>query len=235
MRPLCRWTIGGNISQLGWEIFSESIRVTPKVYPEFDFVICYNNLSQKQLRYLQITGLRLFDQSCSESCVPYHPWGEGCEDFHWKLVPPRLRIESHELWLDNDLLIRDRIDAIDQWLRCHTGIISVGFDSLYGRFQDRVKADCCAGFFGLPPFFDFKARIRECCGDQPLRRYDEQGLVAYIVTNMPGWILVPYNDLRMWGIWQKEFGDLPSGIHFVRANSVEQMGSWDFYRLTTSP
>ena len=45
MKPLIRWTMG-NVSEAGWECLSESTRLLPKVYPEFDYVICYNSIGQ---------------------------------------------------------------------------------------------------------------------------------------------------------------------------------------------
>ena len=238
MKPLWRWTVGGNIGPLGWEVFSESVRLAPKVYPEFDFVICCNNVNVDQKAYLESHDFPVVLQTEKHSCVPYRAKGEGCEDFAWKLMPPRLRIEAHELWVDNDIVIRDKIPAIDQWLGCYTGIVSRGFDSLYGRFQEKVdpSVDCCAGFFGLPPYFDFRAHIIEICGDEPLMGFDEQGLVVYVVSNLPGRIIVPYANLRMWGHWQTEFhSDFPEGIHFVGANRNERLLSWEYYKQVSTP
>ena len=236
MRPLWRWTIC-DVAKLGWEIFIESVRHAPKVYPEFDFVICYNNLMEDRLASLQKYSIPLLAQDESMSVVPHYEV-KVCKDFAWKIIPPRLRIEAHELWVDNDLVIRDRIPAIDDWLAINTGIISKGFSSCYGRFADKIDpdVDCCAGFFGLPPHFDFGAWIIEACKGEPLVEFDEQGLVVYTVSKLPDFIVVPYFNLRMWGHWQSEFNSsFPEGIHFCGANRTDQLRSWDYYRATSMP
>ena len=146
------------------------------------------------------------------------------------------------MWVDNDIVIRERIPDIDQWLQSHTGLISKGFNSQYGRFKDiiRPEVDCCAGLFGLPPYFDLEAQVKRLCGKKPLIGFDEQGMVAYIVSNLPDWIQVDYFYFRMWGHWQKDFGqDLPNGIHFVGANRLKSarfshaMEAWRYYRMVT--
>lgn len=236
MRPLWRWTIG-EVSPLGWAIFSESLRLAPKIYPEFDFVICHNQLSARRRAQLEEFGLPMLEQTEGMTVVG-HRDVSTCKDFAWKIIPPRLRIDSHELWVDNDLIIRDRIPAIEFWLTKRTGIVSRGFSSLYGRFADRIgpSVDCCAGFFGLPPHFDFRAKIIELCEGQPLLEFDEQGLVVYVVSTMPDYIVVPYADLRMWGHWQTEFnGDFPAAMHFCGANRTDHLLSWDYYRITSLP
>jgi len=238
MKPLWRWTISGVISELGWEIFSESVRHATKVYPEFDFVVCYNNVTAKQQSYLESLPIGTFPQQEWMTCVEHKKGDGNCKDFTWKIIPPRLRNQSHELWVDNDIVIRDRIPDIDKWLTKNTGLISVGFDSFYGRFKDQIdpEVDCCAGLFGLPPYFSFRERIAEVCHGQPLVDYDEQGMIVYIISNIPEWIAVSYDDFRMWGLWQKEFGSgLPYGLHFVRANDSDYMKSWAYYKTVSMP
>ena len=211
--------------------------MAPKAYPEFDFVICHNNLPEFRLQQLTRTGVPMLEQTEDMSCVR-HRDVDTCQDFAWKIIPPRLRFESHELWVDNDLVIRDRIPAIDDWLQRYTGIVSRGFASLYGRFTDCIhpEIDCCAGFFGLPPFFDFQARIVELCGEEPLEGFDEQGLVVKVVSSIPGYIIVPYVNLRTWGHWQTEFkSDFPEGIHFCGANRTAFLTSWQYYKLISQP
>jgi hypothetical protein len=213
------------------------VRHAVKLYPEFDFLICHNNLLEVEVKRLKRLGVLLLEQTEAMSIVP-HRDVSVCKDFAWKIIPPRIRPESHELWVDNDLIIRDRIPDIDEWLNKSTGIVSRGFSSLYGRFASRIdpSIDCCAGFFGLPPYFDFRARIVDLCGNEPLEEFDEQGLVVYVVSQIPGFMVVDYNYLRMWGHWQTEFGgNFPAGIHFCGANRTDRLISWDYYRFTSLP
>ena len=240
MRPLWRWTIG-EVSEVGWEIFSESVRQAVKVYPEFDFVICHNNLSLEEVIFLKKWGVPLHSQKFE---YPFQYCEKNQTDYSWKLVPPRLRMDAHELWVDNDLVIRDRIPEIDQWLVSQTTMISASKEviSRYGRFTDSIDPwiKCCAGFFGLPPGFDLEARINELCME-PLVNYDEQGLVTKIVTGTTGWIEVDFENLKMLGSWNPErIGmphRLPPGVHFVGSNraKTKEWKPWLCYKLRTMP
>lgn len=241
MRPLWRWTIG-DVSEVGWEIFSESVRQAKKVYPEFDFLICYNNLFPREELSLQKWGVSLYCQEVVEYAFQHQE--SNRTDYSWKLVPPRFRMNAHELWVDNDLVIRDRLPEIDQWLASQTTIISASKEviSRYGRYTDSIDPwiKCCAGFFGLPPGFDLEAKIAELCSE-PLVNYDEQGMITKIVTASPGWIEVDFENLKMLGSWNPErIGmpfRLPPGVHFVGANraKTKEWAPWLCYRLRTIP
>jgi len=248
MRPLIRWTVGNIKSRLGWEVFSESVRLIPKVYPEFDFVICHNNLSVEEEERLKCYGVSLYRQNRSEIGFPVC-WEEGrsvlgkSDVFVWKLVPPRLRPQSHELWVDNDIIIRDRIPEIDEWLTSDTGLISLGFYPNYGIFEDRIPPDfkSCAGLFGLPPNFDFADKILKYCGDQVLQGYDEQGLVTLIVSEMDGFVGVSIDHMRSLApertLWDYPLGmrDWPIGMHFHHTNHASRHNPWSIYKLLTLP
>lgn len=242
MRPLWRWTIG-DVSDVGWEILAESIWQARKVYSEFDFVICHNNLDEHKIQRLLKFGIPLFDQDKAVTSYVYEDQYKYGTDYSWKLVPPRLRADSHELWVDNDLVIRDRIPALDDWLHSDSAIISASRDGIprYGRYTELIdrSISCCAGFFGLPPNFNFEGKISELC-DSPLVEYDEQGLVTKIVTDSPGWIEVPFGDLLMLGFWNTDRmrfrSCLPEGIHFVGSNRAKgEWKPWLCYKLKTQP
>lgn len=253
MRPLWRWTIG-NVSEVGWEILSESVRLATKVYPEFDFVICHNNLTPEKENVLRKFSIPLLRQ---DDLV--EPNRSSKNDFFWKLVPPRIRLDSYELWVDNDLVICDCIPQIDEWLSSNTAIVSsspVGLKKWYGKFEDMIDPsipECCAGLFGLPPYFNFGKKIAELSGGC-LTGYDEQGLVVYVVVNFDHWISIPNHTVSMFGGWKvffsscsqssklgnpnTKFSDhFPQGIHFVRANraSDKYWAPWFFYKLRTMP
>jgi hypothetical protein len=220
----------------------------PKVYPEFDFVICYNNLSSDEEEKLMRSGVPLHHQRKSELGLPVC-WEEGksalgkSDVFVWKLVPPRLRPESHELWVDNDIVIRDRIPEIDEWLKSNTGLISVGFYPDYGIFKDRISSDfkSCAGLFGLPPNFDFEDKILEHCNGRVLQGYDEQGLVTLIVSEMEGYVRVSIDHMRSLAperkLWDYPLGmrDWPIGMHFHHTNHSGWHCPWSTYKLLTIP
>ena len=58
MKPLVRWTIGP-VSELGHKILKRSVENFKKIYPEFDCVVCYNNIEKKLLDEIHVD---LFEQ-----------------------------------------------------------------------------------------------------------------------------------------------------------------------------
>lgn len=237
-RPLMRWTMG-NVSEAGWECLSESIRVTTKVYPEFDFVICHNNLSSEQVTRLSKMGIQLYCQKKEEIVINYRSDEKTIEsvvDYFWKLAPPRLRPEAHEVWIDNDIIISERIEEIDNWLESDVPIISQSYGrELYGSYDKDIPQGLalCAGFFGLPPHFQFEEKLRELTKNKKIRGHDEQGLMAKLIIDQKDW-----KGIRPWALAQLGWWDLvkkiPSGSHFIRLNQGTNAG-WETYKLLTHP
>jgi hypothetical protein len=242
MRPLIRYTLG-KVSKSGWETLSESIRLIKKIYPEFDLVVCYNNLNAEEIRRLESFDVPILDQSLHSHVMNFVDENNGwVRNFFWKLIPQRLRIDAHELWVDNDIVFFDRVDVIDNWLNQSTGIISEGFNKDYGRFGSypelKNKEEAyCAGFFGLPPHFDFATEIKKLAGDEPLKNFDEQGLVSLVVSRFENYIVArPRNLVLLSETWkpQDDFW-FPKGIHFARVNCCDSHVSWRTYKLLTTP
>ena len=240
MRPLARWTMG-KVAKNGWDVLSESIRLFPRVYPEFDLVVCYNNLSYDELIKLKSFGVPVHEQKSCQAEFPFNSSTDPkSKSFAWKLVPTRLHPNCHELWIDNDIVIRRRIPEIDMWLSFEdSAIISYGYNPDYGRFINSI-ASChtfCAGLFGLPPGFDFKSQIVKYCDGLPLYGFDEQGLVSLIVSEMSHIVIAPQN-LDMFGMWAgpNRIRQITENVHFARANQPgKRHEPWRYYKLTTIP
>lgn len=244
-KPLARWTIGP-VSNCGMEILRESVKVFEKIYPEFDLVVCYNNINLEVIPSFNSTvkihkqkngeidySLTAFNDPLLDVQGPLRK--SGMAGSGWKLCPPRLRLEAHELWLDNDIVIRERLPEIDEWLKTDGGIISEGLHRLFGIYQNFVPKNLkiCAGFFGLPPHFDFHCKILEYCkllNGKPLGHYDEQGLVSAIVTNLSEFIVVPQKNLMILEDCNKLPTEIPLGIHFVGANRLNYHNVWSDYK-----
>ena len=115
-KALFRWTLG-NPSELGFKIFEESLVVTMQalVAETFDWVVCYNNLDEHQFKRLCLivkeTPIKLFQQLQKDCPVSQQNLGSL-----WKLCPPRLRMMSHEIIMDNDVVIWKRPPEIDEFL-----------------------------------------------------------------------------------------------------------------------
>lgn len=237
MRPLVRWTMG-DVSEAGHEILRESVRCFAAIYPEFDRIICHNHLDEL---YLLGIDAELRNQTLADApCVLAEPIDNyeestGCG---WKLCPPRLRPDSHELWLDNDLVICKRIEEIDRWLAGNKAIITEGLGRrrMFGLYDEHISPELrlCAGLFGLPPHFDFAAAIRsriDVMEGKPLGGYDEQGLTASVVTSMD-YIIVPLSQVHIAEDHVPFSSHLYAGFHFAGANRKPWHRGWQSYKKT---
>lgn len=242
-KPLARWTIGP-VSNAGYEILLESISSFSKNYPEFDRVVCCNNIDGKFFEkisfYANILNTPLYQQKDSDlpcQVMQPNPLSKCATGCGWKLAPPRLRINSIEIFIDNDLIIFKRIKEIDDFITSKKhGIISEGKWRLYGAFKDFVPQDkkLCAGFFGFPPFLSFDKHIKYFFShfNQPLDAFDEQGITATTISSMKNFYVIPIKKLRI----IEDCDDFPDlfdeeicGIHFVGANRKPNR-NWEIYK-----
>lgn len=238
MKPLARWTIGPT-SKCGLEILKESLYSFSKIYPDIDRIICYNQIEKPKIK-----NGNFYEQKYNELGYPLTP-GEknptelgrvlgGMAGSGWKLTPARLRISSHELWIDNDIIIHKKIPEIDAWIQSNKCLISEGLGRHYGEIfysmiQENLKI--CAGFFGLPPFFDFNKQIMKYVkflNGKTLGSYDEQGLVTTVITNND-YIVVPLKEMAIIEPNQT-LQDNTSAFHFVGANRTENHAGWQKYK-----
>jgi len=243
MKPLIRYTIG-RVGEAGWVILSESLRQIRKVYPEFDVVVCHNKLTSLEAERLQTMDVDLLRQDDLPQPFDFKDDdSERIRNFCWKLIPPRIRQDSHELWVDNDIIIRDRIQKIDDWLSGSTAIISTGFNHDYGKFTEFLidKEPYCAGFFGLPPHFNFGEEIMRLYNGfrkkKKFKGYDEQGLVSLVVSSFADYIVLPQSDLPLIAekCRMREIRRLPGAIHFARANRFDDHFMWALYKTLVMP
>ena len=241
MKPLIRWTFG-MVEKPGLEVFQMSVKRFRAIYPEFDCVICYNNLRENHLEILKNMGVDLYEQKPSDLDYPLTSvesplgWKGAMPGWGLKLCPPRLRPESHELWVDNDILIRERLPEIDQWLNSEVPIIAKGYRynaGYYGVFADCIdeNKNCSAGFFGLPPNFDFESAILERCyrvlRGEPLGHFDEQGLVTSIVTNRDH---IVADNVKI--IKEPVSKPLPKALHFIATNRQPTHDIWRDFKCS---
>lgn len=245
MKPLVRWTIGP-VNGCGMEILEESVKQFGRIYPEFDRVVCYNQIPISDLPEFE-TEVVLYEQSSGDLAYPLMGYDDplinvdaqlrkyGMAGSGWKLCPPRLRIDTHELWLDNDIVIWERIPQINEWLVSQKNIISEGRGRIFGQFSHLVPSHLklCAGFFGLHNGFDFNFAILEHCKllhGGALGHYDEQGLVSAIISNSSH-IVVPQTELRI--VQHNEILPpvRPPAIHFVGANRHSHP-AWHTYKIS---
>ena len=250
MKPIARWTIGA-VSNTGFDVLRHSIVLFSKIYPEFERIVCFNSIEKSKIKFLEGKA-QLFEQKEEYNVcdiLPTNPNDEqqasGCG---WKLCPPRLSLKTHELFIDNDLIIRKRIKEIDDWLKVQDeAIMSEGHprSRMFGVFDEFIpkEINVCAGLFGLPPNFDFADRIKFFVSQKKVTigGWEEQGLTASIVTNSQKYRLIPLSKVHISEDWVEDplaplsqnysnnNKQKPDAIHFVGANRKPWHRGWCLY------
>ena len=231
MKTTLRWTIGP-VSESGFQCLSMSVRMAKKIYPEFDRVICHNQLNADQLRFINQLEANTINQHDHIHHLPYPPEGETV---HWKLFPPRVSPDTHEICLDNDVVLLDRIYEIDKFLEYDDKFLSYqGLHSIYGQHDKTVSPgiNINSGIYGLPPRFDFQGEIENII--KPWEdKFDEQGIVATIIHRnehfMISQCVIPIIEKWM-PISYFSKNKMCKGFHFVGLNYQESHKQWNQFR-----
>ena len=222
MKPLVRWTIGA-VSNLGFLSLEKSIQSLRNIYGNrLDYILCHNNLDTKCYEMVSSLGVRLIEQ---KPCLDmFEPLGVA-----WKLYPPRLRLDSHELFIDNDLIILNPIKEIDDFLSSADSFLysECRLDRPYGAYEPEVPLGfrMNTGLFGLPPGFDFEGEIKKSMvasqNNEWTLGFDEQGMVASIFADQEHLIKISLDDIFICGpkLSEDEFCFGRNGYHFVSLNS----------------
>lgn len=224
MKPLIRWTVG-RVDEHGYKSLDLSIKLIKNLYGDtFDYFVCHNSIEKKELKHLEKYEVTFVEQD--PRSLPYPPNGVA-----WKLYPPRLRMGSHELFIDNDLVVFKRLKKIDQFLSSYSVIYTEGLFGLYGNYKPYVSLwkFLNSGIIGIPPDFDFKAKIEAII--KPWNDYfDEQGLVASIFSKFKGEkICITTTEVAVC----KRDGVLPNfthGCHFCGLNRGD-IRTWHKFNL----
>lgn len=227
---LIRYTIGGNVSAAGFEIFRLSVRKIKRLFGNTaDIFICYNGIAKEKL---QGSGLKLVDQSEFANSLPYDPIGVA-----WKLYPPRLRIDCHEIFIDNDIVLNRIPPEITSYLSNKKSFFyTEGLHRCNGRFDWPKGIKFNSGLFGIPPYFDFsKELLRRMTGESCWTGYfDEQGLVGQTIIDQNNVYKIGLSNV---GIFDRDYdcsaGFDPTlcGFHFVSANQGYDI-CWKNYKAT---
>jgi hypothetical protein len=226
LKPLVRWTAGA-IRGEGVAALWESVRKFTRFYGDrFDYVICHNNLNPEAHAAVHALGLPTHPQD--GHCLPFRAEGVA-----WKLYPPRLRPDAHEILIDSDLVVTHPLPDIEWFLReddlC---VVTEGLFRSYGTYAHMVPEDkkINTGLVGWPPGFDLEAAVRQHMASNPNGRwadkFDEQGMLAAIITNRH------HQVIPMSRVGVCHDGSLPAathGYHFVELNSG-RTEAWYKYR-----
>jgi len=218
IKPLIRFTIGPS-SDAGLECLERSIGKIQKLYPA-DIVICHN-CPKDRVDHLDV---ELLDQSNhTQGKTP--PMGVA-----WKLYPPRLDVHRHEILIDNDIILEERIPEIDLFLESSQHCLLLeGEARTYGKFQRHVPANLKvnSGIFGMPPGFDFEPFVElysaqgwevNALGTHAASKtFDEQGLVALVLGSQRHFMIPNTTVTNCEKRWEKA-----KGMHFIGLNRTEK-------------
>lgn len=226
MKPLVRWTVGP-VKPAGYECLIRSILSFQKLY-DADLVICQNGhpsvSSNKQLE--------IVNQNSHPLAIELNPIGVA-----WKLCPPRLNIDRHEIFIDNDLILESRISEIDTFLNSDCTLLLEGESRNYGRFEKHVPNGYSinSGLFGMPPGFDLAKFIRfygsqwennAGKGRELSATFDEQGLIATALLSYRQHAIISRKTIT-----NCEFRlEWSQGMHFVGLNRRPYHKPWQEYK-----
>lgn len=199
----------------GYECLKQSIESFLSLY-QADVTICHN-CSTENLDFLD-GKYPLLDQRTLQKDV--QPLGVA-----WKLYPPRLEPDRHEIVIDNDIVFMDRIPEIDRFLETDCTLLLEGSTRNYGRFERHVPPGCKinSGIFGMPPTFNLDRFMRFHVAEWELnavgeyaasKTFDEQGLVALALLSYSKTVIMPETSVTNCErelIWGK-------AMHFIGLN-----------------
>jgi hypothetical protein len=255
-KPLFRWTVG-NCLQQGLDILAESINRTTKALgvDNWDWVVCYNGINKDDLHFLQRAignkPVKLHAQTwaacpINDNCQSPRrkdgsfDWdGRKCGGTMWKVCPARLRMETHEIVMDNDIVLLRKFPQIDEFLSCtNKALILEEPIRFYGRYDCLFGGDgpfLNSGLMGFPPGWDYGTEIfknwEKYGRYQNLTQADEQGILTYTLNTIPSvrirkeqMIEVLHRDMTTKLTGREE------GIHFTQANRIPNHYQWNKYK-----
>lgn len=228
-KPLFRWTIGESTPD-GREALRLSVASFLRFY-DADVVICHNADPEP----LGPPAGRLYDQRQKWDGVPA-PAGVA-----WKLYPPRLAPGRHEVSIDNDVILADRVPQLDEFLKADCTLLLEGDSRTYGRFHRHVPPgyQVNSGVYGMPPGFDLDRFVKVYGGESweknalgehdKSETFDEQGLVAFALLSHPRHVIIPSTSIT-----NCEHRLVPGrGYHFIGLNRRAYHGPFRQFKWAT--
>lgn len=189
MKSIIRWTIGGISEKNGYKILYYSIKKIIELYSnEFDYFVFYNDVDLNELEKIKIKykNVNFLKQKWEDCPVQvsrpekYSVYKQKLNGSLWKICPPRLNINCHEIVLDNDLIFLRKPKSIQEFLsRNDKNLIIQDCMNYMGSYNSKEKQGYNSGVLGLRPGYDFSKELKqnwnnkdECCYDE------EQGFLT---------------------------------------------------------
>lgn len=253
-KPLFRWTVGHCLQQ-GLDILVESFDKTINCLGEdkFDWFVCYNGLSVDQVRFISSKignrRISLMSQNWADCPIPDICWsparsdgsfewnGGKCGGTLWKVTPPRIRMDSHEIIMDNDIILLKKFSQIEEFLNSDKVMLLEEPIRFYGRYDNILPKEepyFNSGFIGLPPMYDFGADIFKHWEEngklEKLTHADEQGLLTYALYNKEN---IRIHKDQMIEVLGRDYSYKHTGqeeaLHFTQSNRMPNHYPWKNY------
>ena len=233
MEKVVRWTIGPT-TKSGLECLGMSIESYLKWHGKHNakIVICHNCPAENLATLFSEFPVTLHNQS-RYLVSEIKPKGVA-----WKLYPPRLAPNSHELQIDNDIVFKDRIEEIDVFFKNDITLLLGAASRNYGQFDNHVPPKFCinSGIFGMPPGFNLQKYIDFHVNTQweenatgkhaASKTFDEQGLVAFALLSYRDFVIIPDTSVTNCENNLVE----GKGLHFIGLNRDEFHVPFRLYR-----
>jgi hypothetical protein len=153
----------------------------------------------------------------------------------WKFYPPRLSPNTHELLIDNDLILYRKTDKIEEFLQ--TDDVFVLTEAAKRSYTDwaehyiRTGFEINTGIIGLPPYYDLASNLNQAVDYFHLKHwsdhFDEQSLVAYLLQSHNTKI-ISIEDVSICRPHHK-FRRGKCGVHLVGLNYGHDL-HWQMYK-----
>ncbi len=219
----------------------------------WDWVICHNSLTPDRQdtlsQIVQGRPITLHTQTWNDCPVDDESWspfrqdgtveidGSHCGGTLWKVCPPRMRPDAHEVIVDNDLIILKKPPQIDAFLKSldRTLILEEPV-RYYGRYAHRIALEdhINSGLMGLPPGFDFGRQIRRVWevegSHRRITQEDEQGLLMAVMSGQPNIRLSKHDVREMLAADPPIIRGDEFGIHFPQSNRIPVHRGWIRYK-----
>lgn len=214
------------VSDQGLNLLYYSVNKAKTLFPNFRLVVMFNGSENYYNKLRNALSIEVIKQN--PEWAPILPT-KGM----WKICPPRLDINCHELIVDNDIVFLKRLKEIDQFLLSDRPLVAEDKIRYYGKL-DHIHWDknLNSGLIGLPPKFDFSKEIINLYKslNNPVLDYpEEQALLTRVLLNYDP-IIVTQNSLKELNSQDNyEFG-YPA-YHFVESNRKFHKAAETFLKI----
>lgn len=257
-KPLFRWSIGDISTKESFFVLQESIKCLKKIYQNnCEYVILYNIKDKEKFKVIKEISIKyqikLFKQNWKDCPIPDNIPNFSQKNFIdsskqsgslWKYCPNRMKKNTHEIFIDNDVIITKKIKVIDDFLNDNLVLLSKDNTRFFGRydFLHQEKVAYNSGIIGLPPFYDLHKRIYKVWNNYKLYNLsfaDEQGLVTFVLSNEKHFLIdtnevgIFHYDYYFDGQNKINYSKINfskfKGFHFVGINRRKKHEGWNHY------